>query len=403
MKRYQLQYKKIAITFVLLFFIQYSHAQWPHWRGLERNGISTENNLLKEWPPYGPKLAWSSDTAGAGFSSAAIQDNIIYTTGKRDSVEVLTAFDFSGKILWQTVFGRASNQEWPESRSTPTVYKGKVYAMSVKGDVACIDIKTGKIDWKINAYEKYQGVSSYNEFGESLLVEEDKLIITPAGKTTTMVALNRLTGQAIWETESIQDTSYFTSPLLYQDNEKKIIVSSTLNYFIAVDFNTGKILNKQKIQIGIIPIIDQKQVYFTNFQSSMKLDLSNYSKLWSDTMLYNYSKGSVKVGNKILGTNQNNNAGLICLDWETGKVLSANKEINPASIISANGMIYCYEERNGRVDLIKINEDNTTELISSFRVKLGQGPSIAHLSIANGFLFIRHGKFLVVYDIKQSI
>lgn len=377
-------------------------AQWSQWRGAERTGVSNETSLQKEWPAYGPKLAWSTDTVGQGFSSAIVHNNVIYTTGKKDSVEIMTAFSLDGKMLWQTPFGRASFQEWPESRSTPTIYDGKAYAMTVVGDVACVDIKTGKINWKTNSYEKYEGISAYNGHGESLLVNDDKVIITPAGNKTTMVALNRLTGKTIWETESLKDTNYYTSPVLIEKDGNKKIISSTLNNFFVVDFKTGKILHQRKGMIGIIPIIENNQIYFSNRGGSIKLSLNDYSELWKDSVLRNYSNGVVKVGNRLFGTCQWQNTGLVCLDWETGKTLSTNKEIRSGSIIAADNMLYCYEEQRGRVCLIKMNKDNTTELVCSFIVKTGRGPHLAHLSIANGYLLIRHGKFLLAYDIRQS-
>jgi hypothetical protein len=35
-----------------------STSDWPQWRGPERNGISQERDLLKQWPKEGPKLLW---------------------------------------------------------------------------------------------------------------------------------------------------------------------------------------------------------------------------------------------------------------------------------------------------------------------------------------------------------
>ena len=33
-------------------------ADWPQWRGPQRNGVSSETGLLKEWPKEGPRLVW---------------------------------------------------------------------------------------------------------------------------------------------------------------------------------------------------------------------------------------------------------------------------------------------------------------------------------------------------------
>jgi hypothetical protein len=44
---------------------------WPQWRGPNRDGISTETGLLKQWPADGPPLAWKISGAGTGYSSLA--------------------------------------------------------------------------------------------------------------------------------------------------------------------------------------------------------------------------------------------------------------------------------------------------------------------------------------------
>ena len=246
MKSYSSFYYRIAIISLCLFPVINTFAQWPQWCGPMRDGIRKEVNLLNIWPAEGPRLIWSSDAVGDGFSSTAIQNKMVYTTGKRDSVEILTALDLKGNVKWQKVFGRASQEkDWPQSRSTPTVYKNKVYAITVYGDIACFDSKSGNIDWKMAAFEKF-GSKGYNApaggIAESPLVIDDKMIITPCGDNTTMVALNRLTGKTIWISESIHDSTGFTSPVLFPVYNKKTIFTSTQKNDLIVDYNTVKII-----------------------------------------------------------------------------------------------------------------------------------------------------------------
>ena len=70
-------------------------------------------------------------------------------------------------------------------------------------------------------------------------------------------------------------------------------------------------------------------------------------------------------------------------------------------MIVADNMIYSYEDRTGKVSLLRMNGNNF-ELVSSFKVTEGAGPRIAHMSLANGLLFIRHGKVLMAYDLKKQ-
>jgi len=408
MKRIPLNYIKIACCIGCFYILGTATAQWPQWRGQLRDGASAETNLLKEWPAYGPKLLWTSDTVGDGFSSAIIHNKIIYTTGTKDSVEVLSAIDFNGKLVWQQPIGKASKGDWPQSWSTPTFYKGKLYAFTVPGDISCVDSETGVLDWKINVPKKFGGtsISSGGDFCESPLVLEDKVIITPCGMNTTIVALNSATGETVWTSESLADSAFLVSPVLVQGEDGKLIVTSTKNHILAVDFSSGKIVWKEKTLSSYyyIPLPGNKQVYFSNRGGNGKMltisnNLNGFSFLWSDTLKVYPMGGTVRLGNRIYSTS-GVGKGLYCVDWETGKTLSINKEISAADLIVADGMIYGYEDRSGRVFLIKPNGDYT-DLVSSFRVKTGRGPHIAHPSIADGTLFIRHGKYLMAYDVKQ--
>jgi len=405
MKNYQSLVMRIAATMALFLMLQTINAQWPQWRGPMRDGSSNETNLLKTWPVDGPKMVWTSDTVGAGFSSAIIQDKLIYTTGKRDSSEILTALDFNGKIVWQQIMGKASNQDWPESRSTPTFYKGKIYAVTVPGDICCFDAKTGKLEWKINILEKFDGISyGGKEFGESLLIEDNKLIVTPGGQKTTVVALNPQTGETIWQSESIPDSTSFVSPVLLSNASRKLIVTNTNKYIVVVDFNTGKLLWKeQSLNNGFVPLAYRNRVYFPKLNADgytlvANQDLNNFKFQFNDSIRVNCLGGAVILGNRIYGA-LGKRKSIFCMDSETGKVLSVNKEVGFANLIVADGMIYGYDG-TGEVFLLKPNE-NGTNLVSSFKIKLGKGNHLAHLSIGNGMLFVLHGKYLMVYDIKQ--
>ena len=410
MKKHYASTSKIIATIICCFSLQTLVAQWPQFRGPNRDGISSESNLLKEWPENGPKLAWSVDVLGEGFASAVIQDDMAFTTGKKDSIEILTAMDLNGKVLWQKTVGRASSSDWwPQGRATPTVYKGKVYAITVKGDIACFDCKTGHEDWTLQGFEKFEGIGNnlrYGGISESPLIEDDKLIITPCGKKTTVVALNRLNGETIWTSESLGDTTRHASPVLIREKGKKILITSTANYTIAVDFNDGKIIWKDKQSRGILPTIDKNTFYFTGEYKKggilygLNADMNGCSVLRQDTLSGNYMGGTLLLGNKIVGSSENKNIGLFCLDRETGKLICNNSEIKGCNILAADGMLYCMEDRSGRLCLVKLNE-NSIDFVSSFKVKLGSGPNIAHMSIANGLLFLRHGSVLMAYNIKK--
>ena len=74
---------------------------WPQWRGPNRDGISLDTGLLKEWPADGPPVVWQVDSVGVGYSSIAVKDGRIFTKGDLNGVEHIIALDAKdGKTLW---------------------------------------------------------------------------------------------------------------------------------------------------------------------------------------------------------------------------------------------------------------------------------------------------------------
>ncbi|MFA6127707.1 MAG: PQQ-binding-like beta-propeller repeat protein [Bacteroidales bacterium] len=398
-------YTRFTAIVACLFIHQLSYAQWPQWRGPMRDGSSTETNLLKAWPAEGPGLLWSSDTIGDGYGSAIMQDKVIYVTGTKDSSEILTAFDLNGKLIWQKKSGKALKdaEGWVAQGSTPTFYKNRLYAFTCSGDLVCMNAATGESEWTISIPEKFEGaIGSKIMFCESPLVADDKVILTTCGKKAGLVALNSFTGETVWASECVADTGNFVSPVLIEGKNKKLIVTSTQNYYLAVDFNTGKIVWKEKGKTTYVPLPGNKQVYFTGLTDGGKMlnisdDLSSFNFTWCDSLKINLMGGAVRLGTRIFGTY--NRKGILCIDWKTGEKQIFTSEIKGANLLAADGMIYSYEG-NGVVSLLK-PMDNNIDIAGSFKVKLGTGPNLAHLSIGNGILFIRHGKTLMAYDIRQ--
>src|SRR5690606_28921153 len=109
---------------VCLCSLEVLHAEdWPQWRGPNRDGLTQETGLLKEWPSEGPKQAWISREAGLGYAGPAIVGDRLYTLGSLDGESHVMAFDVnSGKRVWASSIGEDYDNRWGDGpRSTPTV------------------------------------------------------------------------------------------------------------------------------------------------------------------------------------------------------------------------------------------------------------------------------------------
>ncbi len=124
-------------------------ANWPQFRGPNRDNLSTDTGLLKQWDADGPSLAWKASGLGIGFSSLAITKDRIYTMGDQGTSQYVIALAAAdGKVLWKTKVGPNWDDRYPGPRATPTVDGALLYTIGTEGDVVCLETATGKERWR---------------------------------------------------------------------------------------------------------------------------------------------------------------------------------------------------------------------------------------------------------------
>lgn len=410
------------ITIALLIGFSTTAQDIKEWRGQNRDGAYQTDNLINQWPEGGPELLWSTEDLPEGYSSYSIVGERIYTTGQRDTMDVCLALDLNGKILWETVYGRSWNGSYPLTRCTPTYDNGKLYVTSGYGDVACIDAATGELNWKVEGTEKWDIVFNIWGIAESLIVKDDKVIYNPIGKKTTTVALNKDNGEVIWESESINDSAAYVSPIYTNYADKKMMINISSNYIYAVNIEDGEIIWTFKYRdvntptwhpnAPIIncnsPLISGNRIYATSGYNhtgvmiEMNEEGTDAEFLWADTVLDTHHGGAVKLGDFIYGSNWINNStgNWVCIDWNTGEKMWEEKWNCKGSIISVNDMLIISDEKRGMVGLLE-GTPNNFELKGSFKTPLGKGPYWTHPVIKDGIMYIRHNKALMAYKVSE--
>src|SRR5262245_36093331 len=100
--------RMLVAVCICAFTVSAMAADWPQWRGPNRDGLSKETGLLKEGPADGPKLLWQIKDVGEGYSTPAVVSERIYlcsNKGKED--EFIQARSVSdGKQIWSTKLGK---------------------------------------------------------------------------------------------------------------------------------------------------------------------------------------------------------------------------------------------------------------------------------------------------------
>src|SRR5262249_39965978 len=161
---------------------------WPQFRGPNRDDISADRGLLHEWPKEGPPLAWKAQGVGEGFSSVAIAGGKVFTLGNRGSRTYVYALDQrNGKAIWSSEVGRAGGN----LGSTPTVNEERLYAIGQEGDLVCVSVADGAVQWRKNFKTDFGGQCGGWNYTESPLVDGEQLVCTPGAKEALLVALDK--------------------------------------------------------------------------------------------------------------------------------------------------------------------------------------------------------------------
>ena len=410
---------RVKISALLLISLSLmAAAQDAQWRGPARNGIFPQADLLSVWPEKGPELIFHTGDLGKSYSSAVATGELIYTTGTRDSIEYLTALDLRGEIQWQHPIGPAWNQSFPEARCTPAVDGDRVYVLTGMDLLACFHALSGKKLWEVNIHEVYD--SHWDMFGvsESLLLVDDKVIVTPAGELTTVIALDKMSGELVWQSESLGAQRSNLSPIRIDHCGRDYIITATRTHVISVDPQNGEIMwtyhynildeaGENSTILSNTPVYSDSCLWITSGwdKESVMLEIApdgrSVMEKFVDQTFDNQNHGVVLLDGYLYGSNftGRNSGKWICMKWGTGEIMWVEHWFNKGPVIAADGMLYCYDEKHGNMGLAKADPDGF-EVISSFRVTEGSGPHWARPTIYNGMLLVRHGKVLLAYNIK---
>jgi len=392
---------------------QASAADWPQLHGPKRDNKSAETGLLKQWPEGGPKLLWTAQGIGHGFSAVAVANGLVYATGNVGPDTLITALDLDGKAVWTAKNGPAYTREHPGTRSTPTIDGGRLYHENAEGDVACLDARTGKPLWALNIIKKFGGRNITWGLAESLLIDGDRLICVPGGEETGIVALNKLTGETVWTAKGIGEKPGYSSPIVVEHGGLRILVALMAKAIVGVNADTGELLWKVEHvtpfdESIFLPLHHDGHIYFAtaHARGSRLLKLNVEGKkcsvelVWRTEKLDSHHGGVVLLDGYLYGfCHGNYKPRWDCLEWATGKLMHSEPTGVAGSVTYADGMIYGMDER-GRVMLIRPSPTER-RVVSEFQLpKGGPGPFWAHPVVCGGRLYLRHSDSLFAYDIQ---
>jgi outer membrane protein assembly factor BamB len=409
----------VAIFLSTIFSSKISAADWPAWRGPNRDGLCSEKGLLKQWPENGPPLVWKTTGVGEGFGGPAIIGNMLYITGHKDDKQWLYALDVSkeGKQVWATDFGpvRHNGAGFPGTRSTPTVDGDRIYVLGIAGDLVCMDAKDGNIIWQKDLIKDFGGKASMWGYAESPLVDGPNLICTPGGKENSMLALNKTDGSVVWHA-ALGDTADYASVLKAKICGVDQYVNVTHQGIIGVDCQTGKLLWRyagMEVPEGVrganiaTTIVSGDSVFAARAydhgggRADIVRDGDKFEakQVFFTKKMQNHHGGVVLVDGMLYG--QTNPNLLTCIDYKTGDVKWADKASGKCSVLYADGMLYCRDEK-GALSLVEATPDGYKQKGRFMQPDRSDKNAWPHLVIANGMMYVRDQDLILCYDLREK-
>jgi len=229
-----------AVSLLLSSLTLASAADWAQWRGPSLDGRSSESsNYPAGWPP---KKLWEKDV-GMGCTSPILAGGRLYVMGwsgnvsqgrsqnarGTDTVYCLDAA--SGREVWKQSYpcrfqgrrraGDLGEYGGPSSTPTLDMGAGLLLTVSVDGDFACWDARSGKPLWTQNLYDRYDvpqrpnvggGLRDYGMAG-SLLVLGDQVVLEVGPPLGTLAAFDKRTGKLLWASASKEPAGLSAIPV----------------------------------------------------------------------------------------------------------------------------------------------------------------------------------------------
>jgi outer membrane protein assembly factor BamB len=383
-------------------------APWPQFRGPNRDGISLEKGLLKQWPTGGPKPLWVARGLGDGYSSVSVAGGKVLTMGTVNGQQAILAVSLDGgKPLWMTPCGAPySNNMGGGPRSVPTIDGDRVYALGAEGDLVCAALDTGKAIWSTNILQQFGGSNIRWGICESPLVEGDLVICTPGGRQATVVAFNKQTGQPAWQAlvPGTPEAGYASAIAVTAAGVRQIvqIVSSGTIGLRASDGNVlwGNEGGANGTANCSAPVFFKDGVFSASGYGTggalVQLSSNGAQQVYRTKDMKNHHGGMVVVDGFLYGCDE---GVLTCLEFATGKVVWQDRSVGKGSITYADGRLYVRSE-NGPMALVECTPQGYREL-GRFDPPTGNAKSWAYPVVADGKLLLRDQDLLFCFDLKN--
>jgi outer membrane protein assembly factor BamB len=337
---------------------QNSGADWPQFRGPNRDGVVTSFTEPKAWPERLTQV-WRVDV-GEGYATPIVVGNRVYMFARQGANEVMQALDAAtGKVVWQTRYAApvnvnpAAQAHGPGPKSTPTYADGRLFALGMGGIVTAFDAASGKQLW-----QKPAG-STLPLYGTAMspLVDRGLVIVHVGGHNQgALTAFDAASGAITWTWTG--DGPSYASPIVANIDGVRQVITLSQASVIGVSVADGRLLwrrpfSTEYTQNIITPILVGQTLIVSGYQkptSALRIvrkgDQWTTEEVWENAAAPLYMADAVVASDKLFVLSHRNSGQYMLVEVKTGKTVwtGTPRQANNAAIVRAGDLIFSLEE-----------------------------------------------------------
>jgi len=342
-------------------------ADWPSWRGPDRNGISRETGWTHTWPADGPPVLWKTGV-GTGFSSMVVADGRLVTMGSSGDEDVVFCLDaLTGATHWTFRYAQPLANKMYEGgpNSTPLIGGGTVFTASKTGRVHALEAASGRLLWTADLKERVgAALSDWGVSAAPVLADPATLLINygPHG-----VALDPVTGAERWNSGTKKDMSFAAPVLTAFDGQPAALFFMSEN-LVAVHPGTGRTLWQSPFGKGYRthcsdPIVSGDRVFISSGDDGgelLEVSGNGARRVWKNRNLSTFTGSAVLIGGHLYGHETAGYKGpeqeLRCVDLAGGEVRWGEKGFGQGSLIAAGDRLIVLSDK-GELSIVKASPE----------------------------------------------
>jgi len=400
-------------------------AQWPQWRGPQRDGISVETGWRKDWPAEGPRVLWKKNV-GAGMTSCVVVGGRLFTQGNDGKgTDTVFALDTAtGEELWRCAFPCKSEPHEmpmvpPGPGATPTVAGAHVFALSREGELLALDTASGQIGWRKNLVRDLGGKRPVYGYSQSPLLVQGRIFLDvgaekgATGSTGSTVALDAATGEVKWRTGT-GEAGYSSARTLERDGRRYIAMfkGEALDVFDPAD---GRVVwsfatTARDFSNAATPVFIGHRILVSNTSADESAALLDWDTgetpnprcIWKHKQFALLFNSAIPLDGHLFAYNEKRRGHheFTCVDAATGETRWVSDAVPTGTFILADGH-WLILTREGDLALAPAN---TVGLKPAARFHALDGKCYATPTLAAGRLYVRNNAGdIAAFDLRPSL